>query len=430
MKDERIKSELTEVLYEKNGQVYNFVANVLTSELVTIEGNENIVCAVVLDRTAFFPEGGGQQADTGYIVVVDTSVSEIAEENEIDKLLKRKVNKVKVLDVQADDEGKICHYLDEEIPAGSLVVGLVDENTRFRRMQNHSGEHLISGLIHSMFGYDNVGFHMLDAGARLDCSGPLSKEQIAELELAANKAIYRNVPITVSYPGKDEIKNIDYRSKLDLEDGIRLVTIEGYDICACCAPHLSSTGQIGIIKIIDAMPHRGGMRLTMVAGLDAYEDYAMLHEENGKIMALLSSKRDTVGQFSQEFFDRNQKLKEENSNLKREMVSLISETVIDKIKKRSEDDKSVEVIFTEVLDNVGLRNLINSCTEIFNGVVVGFIGNDQDGYKYIMATSGAEDIVTLNKAMTEKLSGRGGGNKQMVQGSLSATREEITSFLK
>lgn len=411
MKDERIKSELTKALYEDDGSIFECEATVLVCEEIIDEATGNKSYAIILNQTVFFPEGGGQQADEGIIVLEGGQ-------------------EIKVTDVQTDDNGRILHFVNVSIHVEANVIARLDKDTRLSRMQNHSGEHLLSGLINKIYGYENVGFHMLDVGARFDCSGPLTNEQIQELELLANRAIYENVPITISYPTSEEAKLIDYRRKLDIEEGIRLVTIEGYDICACCAPHLKSTGQIGIIKIIDAMPHRGGMRITMVAGLDAYRDYVMLHDDNSKIMALLSSKRDTTAQFSQDFFDRNQKLKEEYSNHKKEMVNILSESVISKIKNRDENDNPCELIFTDVLDNVGLRNLINSCTEMFSGIVAGFIGDDANGYRYIMATSGDRDIIAINKQLTEKLSGRGGGNKEMVQGSVSSDREAINQFFE
>jgi len=411
MKNERLKSGLTELLYETNGQLFDFTASIISCDLAdNKEICETEMYVAILDRTAFFPEGGGQQADTGYLLYED--------------------KRIPVTDVQTDSQGRVLHYIKESIPIGRSVEGHVDRDVRIRRMQNHSGEHLVSGLIYSMFSYENVGFHMLDKGARFDCSGPLTVSQLAELEQRANQAIYENVPITISYPDSIEALKIPYRSKLDIEEGVRLVTIDGYDICACCAPHLSSTGQIGVIKIIDAMPHRGGMRITMLAGFDAYMDYVMLHEDNSQIMALLSSKRETTAQFVDDFYNRNQKLKEENAGLKREMVNIISNDVVNRLKKRDKEDKSVEMIFTQALDNTGLRNLINSCTEVFDGIVIGFLGNDSDGYRYIMASSGDKDITVLNKYLIEKLGAKGGGNKQMIQGSLLAERENIERAIK
>ena len=436
MKNERAKSDITKPLYETDGQLYDFTARVIDCVELKQDSGKKLY-GIVLDETAFFPEGGGQQADTGYF----EPVRELYD-NASDRLLQpegsddseqgadaRTAYMMNVMDVQTDENGCILHYIDKPLAAGTVVTGHVDKDIRFARMQNHSGEHLVSGLIYSMFGYDNVGFHMLETGARFDCSGPLDSKQLDELEKAANRAIYENVPIKISYPDKAEAAGLEYRSKLDIEEGIRLVTIEGYDVCACCAPHLKSTGQIGVIKIIDAMPHRGGMRITMAAGMDALNDYCMLHNNNGKIMALLSSKREDTADYSKDFADRFQKLKEENAGLKKEMTAIITERVLEKIRSRKAEDTSVEVIFTEALDNTGLRNLINSCTEIFDGVVAGFMGNDAEGYRYILSTKGHKDIQEVNRAIIEKLSGRGGGNKQMIQGSLTATEVKIRQVL-
>ena len=202
---------------------------------------------VELDATAFFPEGGGQCGDRGTL------------------------GGVNVLDT-VERGGTILHICAGPLPAGSEVRGEVDAELRFSNMQTHSGEHIVSGIVHRLFGYDNVGFH-LDGAATLDFSGELTAEDIARVELLANEAVWKNLPVTARYPSPDELAGLEYRSKLDLTENVRIVTIEGVDVCACCAPHVSRTGEIGLIKITDFMRHRGGVRLTMLAGRRAFLDY-------------------------------------------------------------------------------------------------------------------------------------------------------------
>jgi len=196
---------------------------------------------IVLDRTVFFPEEGGQCCDRGTL------------------------NGYDITDVQIKSN-VIYHYSDTKFEIGAKVHGIIDFKLRFRNMQNHTGEHIICGIAHKLYGYENVGFHLGEDYVTMDLSGPLSKKQVHELELLANEAIYKNVSVTAYYPGKEKIKNMFYRGKSDIEGDIRIVRIKDYDVCACCAPHVAKTGEIGIIKIIDYTPHRGGMRLTILCG--------------------------------------------------------------------------------------------------------------------------------------------------------------------
>lgn len=401
MKNERGNNLQTIPIYETNGLIMEFEAVVISCKEIS-EGKH----ALILDKTAFFPEGGGQDRDEGFI------------ENS------------EVTDLFRDTDGNIVHIVDASYQEGDEVACRLDKELRLSRMQNHSAEHIISGLIHNRFGYDNVGFHMSKKEVTLDVSGPISMEELAAIEKEANEIVYRDLPIVISFPTEDEAKNIDYRSKLEIVDGLRLVTIEGVDTCACCAPHVATTGQIGAIKILAAMPHRQGMRITMIAGLDAFDDYKMLHEDNRKIMALLSSKREDTAEFVEALLSRNNALKEENTRLKKEMTAFITQEVVERIKKRKDSDESCEVIFTNALDNVGLRNLINSCTDIFTGVVLGFIGNDDDGYKYIIGCNGDKNAGDIAKKINAGFSGKGGGNTVMAQGSIQGRKKEIEEFVK
>lgn len=417
MKNERNKSDVTAALYETDGMLKEFDATVLACEQddkVAGDGKQgSILYGIVLDRTAFFPEGGGQQADSGHLYIGDAS----------------DIKEIDVVDVRTSEDGMIIHYSDEPLAVGTKVRGVIDFDTRFRRMQNHGAEHIVSGLIHKSFGYDNVGYHMSETTVRFDVNGLISREELAEIEKKANEAVYQNMPITIEYPSADEAKKLDYRSKLDITEGIRIVNIGDVDSCACCAPHLPSTGMIGIIKIIDSMPHRQGTRITMIAGANAYDDYCMLHTANAQIMYLLSAKREETAQFANDFMERYKKLAEENGALKTEVTKMISDGVTRGLKERAKDDLTPEIIFTNALDNIGLRNLVNNCTEIFDGVVAGFIGDDTEGYKYIIGNSANNDIVSITKSLNQRFGGRGGGNNQMTQGSITASESEIRSYL-
>ena len=411
MKNERETNGLTELIYETDGMCTRFEAVVISN------GKSEDGDYVVLDRTAFFPGGGGQQCDTG--------VFEMSSGDKIE------VKSVAIVD------GEVRHYIADGISApvleGAKLTGAVDETIRYKRMQNHGSEHLISGLIRSLYGFENVGFHMTENEVVIDAGGPLTDEQLRVVEERANEAVFKNVPFVISFPTAEEARDIDYRSKIEGLDNIRLVTVEGYDICACCAPHVRSTGQLGVIKIISATPHRGGMRLIVTAGMNAYYDYVMLHDANAKIMDVLSAKRDHTGEAVEDMQGRMQALKEENTDLKKEMTNMLIERVLEDIGKKDPSSDSPELIFTEVLDPVGLRNLVNAVTAQYKGIVCAFCGNDNDGYRYIFGVNedSAESagLKAFAKDFNDNCAGKGGGSSLMVQGTTTARRKLIEEYL-
>ncbi|MEE0840387.1 MAG: alanyl-tRNA editing protein, partial [Acutalibacteraceae bacterium] len=244
---------MTEKLYDSNAYSTRFTAQVISC--IPCEKGYK----VILDKTAFFPEEGGQYSDRGTL------------------------SGANVFDVQLEN-GEIVHYTDK--PVKDLVDGEIDFDRRFRNMQNHTGEHIISGLIHSLFGGENVGFHLGEDEVTCDYDIELNSQQLALIELEANKAVYRNLSVKGYYPQAEKLKEIPYRSKKEIEEAVRIVEIEDIDCCACCAPHVKSTSEIGIIKILSYMRLRGGCRLFIVCGLDAFMDYSLKHKEIKAISAL------------------------------------------------------------------------------------------------------------------------------------------------
>ncbi len=379
---------MTVKLYENDSYLKEFEATVMSCE----KCDKGYL--TVLDKTAFFPEGGGQGADKGTI------------------------NDANVLDVQIKDE-IITHLTDKEFAVNETVRGKIDWDTRFARMQNHTGEHLISGIIHTLFGYENLGFHMSEKTFTLDPSGTLSDEDIKKVELLANKAIYENCAVTVSYPSSDELDTIDYRSKLDLKDGVRLVKIDGYDMCACCAPHVSRTGEIGIIKIVDYIQYKGGMRLTAVCGINAFLDYCTLHDENKELMHLLSASRDKVCEFVKREHDVIGTQKAEINKLKSELASSnldivsIGSTLCGFTKGASFDD---------------MRALVNDNLDKAQKLAF-FNLNDDGSYSYVLASKEL-DIRDDVKLLNQSFCGKGGGRPNYAQGKITAQKDDILKFFE
>ncbi|MBO5303582.1 MAG: hypothetical protein J6A92_05985 [Lachnospiraceae bacterium] len=402
MKNERTLHGRTNLLYEEDAYLNNFTAKVLDCipfSALTRKADENLkkesLFAIELDQTAFFPEGGGQSCDTGTL------------------------NGKQVLDVFKED-GKIWHVTDTPFSIHENLQGEIDFTTRFQKMQNHSGEHIVSGLIASLYGYENVGFHMSQDVMSVDVSGVLSQEDIEKIELLANEAVYKNKKIYTVYP--DSPDEMDYRSKLDLCEDIRVVIIEDIDACACCAPHVKNTGEIGMIKIVDFMHYKGGTRLFMKCGHWAYLELKQIFDQNKEIMKQLSAKRENCAEAVNKLVELNQKKKEEENALKNQIVDLYLEKL-----------QSENLFFADKLDEIQLRRIINESVKTSSGIVAGFVGSDTDGYRYIVSKNEQAadiDLKQLAKTMNEALNGRGGGSDKMIQGSIGALKTEICAFFK
>ena len=382
----------TEKLYDQDSYLRDFSAVLLSCKPA---GGDRF--AVLLDQTAFFPEGGGQPADTGTLTAGETAV--------------------KVLDVQETPAG-ILHLTDGPLPLG-LVSGELDWEKRFERMQCHSGEHIVSGLAHSRFGCTNVGFHLGEDEVILDFDRELTGEQIRELEDAANRIVWENRWISAEYPDPAILKDLEYRSKLDLTENVRIVVIEGCDTCACCAPHVRSTGEIGAIKLTDWMRHRGGVRIWMVAGARALRDYQQKHDSVAAISAALSVKQPEVARG----VDR---LKQVLADTEFALTGAKRALAAEKIKAMPATDGNL-CLFEEGLDPNTLRTLVNAGMEKCGGICAAFTGSDEGGYRFVMG-SRTVDLRAESKAICTALGGKGGGQPSMIQGSLTARRAEIEAY--
>ena len=379
------RKNATEKLYYKDGYMKEFTAEVVSCE------KEKKGYRVVLDRTALFPEGGGQFGDSGWI------------------------DDVRVLDTQ-EKEGIISHMTEAPFEVGAHVTGKLDFAERFSRMQQHTGEHILSGIVHRLHGYDNVGFHLGAEVTTLDFNGELDEEQVREVEVLANQAVFDNIQVNILYPSKEELQTLEYRSKIEIEGQVRIVDIPGIDRCACCAPHLTRTGEIGLIKILACDKHRGGCRMTMVSGMRALEDYRLKQKSVTEVSVALSAKPDKIGEAVVHQKEQMMKIREHLNHLQESYLK----QRLDEIK--AED--SYVCIFVEDFDNIAVRNFVNDATERCSGICGAFVGNDANGYRYILGSK-QKDVRELSKKLNEAFSGKGGGKPEMVQGSLTGTQEEI-----
>ena len=380
---------MTYKIFDENAYITGFSAKVISCE----KNDKNYVA--FLDRTAFFPEEGGQCCDKGTI------------------------NGIEVLHVEIKDN-VIFHYLDKAIDVGTEVVGEIDWNVRFRNMQNHTAEHIVSGLVHSIYGFENVGFHLGDFEVTADYDHILTREDLDKIELMANKAVFENVEIKTWYPEKEELEKISYRSKMEINENLRLVEIKGYDICACCAPHVKSSGEIGLIRLVSAENLRGGSRVRILCSLDALSDYSQKSRQALAISNLLCAKQNEID-------SAVLRLKEENDAIKLKNAELCKSFATIKANLVEETDGNV-VLEENELDFDYVRIIINECKEKCNVICV-VNGDDEKGYRYII---GSNKVPLREKAkdINLALNGRGGGTDEMVQGTFNVSLKEINGYFK
>ena len=376
-------------LFDQDSYMQAFDATVLACEAC----EERF--AVILDATAFFPEEGGQSADSGTLHTAN------------------------VLDVQEKD-GVITHYTDMPLHVGTTVHGKLYFPARYLKMQIHSGEHIVSGLMHRKYGFTNVGFH-LGGEITMDFDGELTRAQLDEIEDEANRIIYQNVAITAEYPSAPTLAATAYRSKLDLQENVRLVTIGEYDICACCAPHVARTGEIGLIKLLDAIRYKGGMRIHFLAGSAALAHYRKTWSDVAALSAMLSVQQSEVISGVQRREAEIEKRGATIASLRRQLLDY-------KIAALEQTEGNL-CIFTDDPDMLSLRLLVNAGVEKCTGICAAFFGNDQEGYRYIMGASHT-DLKALSKQINAALGGKGGGSAQMIQGSCTAAESEIRAYME
>ena len=380
---------MTERLYDFDSYIKSFTAVVLSCEEA-----EDGSFRVILDKTAFFPEEGGQCCDTG--VLGDANV----------------------IYVSIDKENVITHITDKAL--SGEVTGEIDFEKRFRNMQNHTGEHILSGIIYKKYGFNNVGFHLGEAEVTMDVDGILNREQLDEVELIANKVIYDNVSVIGYYPDRESLKTLEYRSKKEIDGDIRIVTVDGVDDCACCAPHVKSTGEIGIIKILSSAKMRGGTRLSIKCGLDAFLDYSEKFKNAYNISTLLKTPQGEIGEAVAALANENKTLKYKIGQLKRDIILKRADSI--------EKTSGNLCIFEEDLSGDDLRFLANAVKEKCGGICAVLSGNDADGYTYCLA-SDSVDLKEKSAEINKALNGRGGGSKVMIFGSFNATKAEIEEFI-
>lgn len=381
---------MEKLFYEKT-YIKTFEANV-----TECRPGENGRFEVFLNRTAFYPEGGGQPSDIGTL------------------------GEAVVLSVKETKEG-IIHQTDRPLLKGNVVKGVLDWKRRFSHMQNHTGEHLLSGVVHKKFGYDNVGFHMGKNEVTVDFNGILTMEQMIEVEDEVNELIWLNLPVLETYPSKEELEAMDYRSKKELSGQVRIIEIPGGDRCACCGTHVNQSGEIGILKVTGMVRYKGGVRLSILCGQDALFDYRRKQDCVSEISTMLSKKPDGIVQAVK-------KLKEEGVE-KNARIDQLNKDILERKVAEFSFSESPLLLFEENMSPLYMRQYSTLLFEKCKGEVVLICSLSNGVYQYAMG-SGKKDMKELSKRMNKRLEGRGGGSARMVQGTFQATEDDIKKIFK
>ena len=388
---------------------------------------------VVLDQTIMFPTEGGQTHDAGFI------------------------NDIEVTDVQIKDQ-IIYHTLPQPVEVGSEVSVHIDWEHRFSNMQMHSGEHIFSGLVHSKFGYDNVGFHLSDNIATMDYNGPVSEEEISELEMAANRIIWENRQIKTWYPDADELASLDYRSKSGISGDVRMVEIEGVDLCACCAPHVNTTAEIGLIKIVSRENYKGGVRLSYLCGKRAFADYCVWHSNADKLSQLLNCSRQDILPTVERNKSALAESKFENGALWRKLIDVriendmaangvmnVNDGNTAAMAESGSDSNAAEMVesgrdsrgailsnfaiyFENFADSSLISYEVNKIKEFNKKCVFVFNGDDEKGYRFLMESDSC-DMNACMKRFKDELGAKGGGRPNSVQGTIVAPKSDIMKII-
>ncbi|MDO5401602.1 MAG: alanyl-tRNA editing protein [Eubacteriales bacterium] len=379
----------TRKLFYEDSHLTAFSARVLACEAAP-KGFE-----IVLDATAFYPEGGGQAGDTGTL------------------------GGVRVLDTR-ERAGRIVHLCDGPLTVGQTVAGAIDWAPRFLRMQQHSGEHIVSGILHSRYGCHNTGFHMGADTVTIDFDTVIPAGDLPAIEAQANAAVWQDLPVRCWVPGPEELEAVTYRTKRALAWPVRIVEIPGFDTCACCGTHVKRTGEIGLIKLFSVVGFRGGTRMEMACGSRALEILNDAYDQNRLVSQAFSAKfRETAAaaQRMNELVDRQ---KYRLVQLRRKITAATAAAC---------QGAGDVVLFEEDLDGAALRDLADAVAAACGGRAAVFTGSDEAGYTFCLAAR-AGDLRPETKALTTAFPGRGGGKPTFQQGSVSAAKAEIEAFFE
>lgn len=380
-------------LYYESAYLRDFEANVLEIS------NYDEKWQIALDATCFYPGGGGQPPDLGIL------------------------GEVVVKDCYAKN-GIIYHILENKpnFTIGDKIAGSVDFPRRFAFMQNHTGEHLLSGLAKSRYNATNVGFHMSERGFTIDFDLPLTKENLDELEACANELVNLGGAIDLRFVKGDILQGATARSKKDFghEENVRLVEIPGWDLCACAGLHVADLAEVSIVKIAGCQRYKGGVRLNVFCGSDALWDYSRKNDIVQKTSSMLSAETDNITGAITRLKEVGISLKKEADSLKNRIFELQAATV---------PNESALVYFIEdSLESDDLRRFAAVVAERAKIAVA--LTKQGNVVKYAACGHDNTALADFAAALNAALDGKGGISGGVAQGALKADFAAVCTYLE
>ena len=375
-------------LFYKNAYLKEFDTKVVSCV------KDKDVYKVILEETIFYQEGGGQSSDLGMI------------------------NDAKVTNVKREND-EIVHYVDKPLIINENVHLKIDWNRRFDHMQNHTGEHILSGTIHKLYGYENVGFHMDEEKIQADYDGVLKEEDIEKIEFLINDAIHQNIPVVESYPDNQELEKLEFRSKKELSGKVRIISIDDVDICACCGTHVKTTAEVNLIKILSFEKHKTGTRIEMKCGNRALKDYCMIQKQNTALYQMFSVQSDGV-------YKAVEKQNEQLLTLQKQFINLSNQYLKERALNKQENDYLYDILeYPFTMQSI--REYANALSEKASIVCV-VAKKDEDSYLYLL-TSKNENVTEVSKKINQLLNGKGGGKNNYAQGSINTEIKNLSKII-
>lgn len=379
----------TRKLYYEDSDIRTFTARVTGCEPA-----EN-GWAVTLDATAFYPEGGGQACDVGSL------------------------GNVRVVDVR-EKEQKLIHLCDGPLEVGSQVEGRLDWQRRLDQMQQHTGEHILSGLIYERFGYHNVGFHVGKEAMEVDFDGPIPAQVLQQLEQQANRIVWEDIVLKCWTPEPEQLPQVAYRTKRELPWPVRIVQVPGCDSCACCGVHVKRTGQVGLIKILSCVKFHQGVRLEMLCGQRAYDHICRIFEENRKVSQAFSAHPLQTGEAALKMNEALSREKLRAAQLQRQLFEQQAARYA---------GRENALFYAPELTAGQVRELAEILSQKLSGAAVVYSGDDAAGYS-LCIVSARQEVRQLGTEAARALQGRGGGKGGAFQGHFRASQQQIEAYFR
>ena len=379
----------TERLYYSDSHLIEFEARV-TDKSERVSG----WTAVTLDRTAFYPTGGGQPSDTGTL------------------------NGARVLEcIDAEDDG-VLHVVQGRAPEiGASVKGRIDWARRLDHMQQHTGQHILSQALVTLFNAPTRGFRVMDESCEIDVELTNPGDEVIEraVELA-NNVIWEDRQITINTATREEAARLPLRKESSREGELRLIEIEGFDLTPCGGTHAYRTGEVGLIAVRSWERAKGLTRIEFVAGGRALADYRRANKTARTVAGLFSAARDDAAKLTSHMLEENKELHRRIRTLAEVAARVEANELLATISPNPSGIQVISRIF-ESRDAESLKHLARALISHSNTIAL-LASREQEAARLVFARSAdtGGDMNALMREACATIDGRGGGKADMAQG--------------